>query len=187
MTMTLKLAVGALAMTTIAGTANSAVHVAGNSSAETCYTAAARQSDSRGDLRPCDFALREEALTHHDRIATHVNRGIIQFHRGRYDLALADFDRALEMDTEQPEAMLNKAIALMRRDERGEEALPYFTRALELGTEQPAVAHYGRGLAHHLTGDLTAAYMDILTATELAPEWEAPRNDLSNYIVEPNS
>ena len=187
MTMMLKLAAGALAVTTIAGAANSAVLVAGNSSAETCYTLAAREADNRGALRPCDFALREEPLTRHDRIATFVNRGIIQFHRGEYDLALADFDRALEMDSEQPEAMLNKAIALMRRDERGEEALSYFTRALELGTQSPAVAHYGRGLAHHLTGDLTSAYIDILTAAELAPEWEAPRNDLDNYIVEPNS
>ncbi|QLC24293.1 tetratricopeptide repeat protein [Parasphingopyxis algicola] len=186
MQMMLKLAASALAVTVMAGAANSAVLVSGNSSAESCYTAAARQSDSRGDLRPCDFALQEEALTHRDRIATYVNRGIIQFHRGQYNLALTDFDRALRMDPEQPEAMLNKAITLMRRDERGEEALPYFTRALDLGTEQPAVAHYGRGLAHHLNGDLTAAYNDILTATELAPEWDAPRNDLSNFIVEPN-
>lgn len=185
MKLMLTMSAGALAITT-AGAAHGAVQVAGNSSAETCYVAAARQSDSRIDLRPCDFALDREALTYQDRIATYVNRGIIQFHRGQYDLALADFDRALAMDAEQPEAMLNKAIALMRRDERGEEALPLFTRALELGTEQPAIAHYGRGLAHHLNGDLTEAYMDILTASELAPEWDAPRNDLSNYIVEPN-
>ncbi|MEO1169254.1 MAG: tetratricopeptide repeat protein [Pseudomonadota bacterium] len=181
----LKLAASALAIATVAGTGHASVQVAGNSSAEACYVAAERQSDSRIDLRPCDFALDREALTREDRIATFVNRGIIQFHRGQYNLALADFDRALSMDAEQPEAMLNKAIALMRRDERGEDALPLFTRALELGTEQPAVAHYGRGLAHHLNGDLTAAYMDILTATELAPEWDAPRDDLSNYIVEP--
>ena len=187
MTMMLKLATGALAITAMAGAANSAVLVAGNSSAETCYTLAAREANNRGALRPCDFALTEEALNRHDRIATYVNRGIIQFHRGEYDLALADFDRALEMNPEQPEAMLNKAIALMRRDERGDEALPYFTRALELGTERPAVAHYGRGLAHHLNGDLTSAYIDILTASELDPEWDAPRNDLSNYIVEPMS
>ncbi|WP_299327719.1 tetratricopeptide repeat protein [Parasphingopyxis sp.] len=185
MKLMLKLAASALAVTTVAGTAQGAVQVAGNSSAETCYVSAARQSDSRSDLQPCNFALDQEALTYRDRIATFVNRGIIQFHRGQYNLALADFDRALSMDAEQPEAMLNKAIALMRRDERGDEALPIFTRALELGTQRPAVAHYGRGLAHHLNGDLTAAYMDILTATELAPEWDAPRNDLSNYIVEP--
>lgn len=183
----LKLAAGALVLTTAAGAANSAVQVAGNSSAQACYTAAAQQSDSRSDLRPCDFALDVEMLNSYDRVATFVNRGIIHFHRGNYDRALVDFDRALGLDAENPEAMLNKAITLMRRDERGDQALPLFTRALDLGTDQPAVAHYGRGLAHQLTGDLTSAYMDILTAAELAPEWEAPRNDLTNFIVEPNS
>lgn len=187
MNIMLKIAASAVAITAIAGTANSSVQIVGNSSAAACYTAALRQADTRMALRPCNIALTRDSLSRQHRIATYVNRGIIQFHREQYDLALADFDRALAIDSEQPEAMLNKAIALMRRDERGEEALPYFTRALELGTEQPAVAHYGRGLAHHLTGDLTAAYIDILTATELAPEWDAPRDDLSNYIVEPNS
>lgn len=76
--MMLKLAASALAITAVSGTANSAVQVAGNSVAETCCAAAARQSASGIDLRPCDFALREEALTRHDRIATFVNRGIIR-------------------------------------------------------------------------------------------------------------
>lgn len=183
----LKLAAGALVLTTAAGAGNSAIQVAGNSAAQACYAAAAQRSDSRTDLRPCDFALDAEMLNSYDRVATFVNRGIIHFHRGNYDRALTDFDRALGLDAENPEAMLNKAITLMRRDERGDHALPLFTRALDLGTDQPAVAHYGRGLAHQLTGDLTSAYMDILTASELAPEWEAPRNDLSNFIVEPNS
>lgn len=182
-----KLSVTVLTMTTAASVASSAVQVTGNSSARACYAAAAHQSDSRSDLRPCDFALDAEGLNSFDRVATLVNRGIIHFHRGSYDRALNDFDRALGIDSENPEAMLNKAITLMRRDRRGDEALPIFTRALDLGTDQPAVAHYGRGLAHQLTGDLTSAYMDILTAAELAPEWDAPRNDLSNFIVEPNS
>lgn len=182
-----KLATSALVLMTATNAANSAVQVAGNSSAQTCYAAAALQSVSRSDLRPCNYALDIEMLNTYDRIATFVNRGIIHFHRGNYDRALVDFDRALGMDAENPEAMLNKAITLMRRDERGDQALPLFTRALDLGTDQPAVAHYGRGLAHQLTGDLTSAYMDILTASELAPEWDAPRNDLSNFIVEPNS
>lgn len=183
----LKITSAGLLATMAFSTANAAVMVSGNSSAQTCFAAAARQAHTATDLRPCDFAIDREALTFDDRVATYVNRGIIQFHRGSYDLALADFDRALALDEDQPEAMLNKAITLMRRDRRGEEALPLFTQALNLGTEQPAVAHYGRGLAHQLTGDLTAAYMDILTASELAPEWDAPRNDLGNFIVEPNS
>lgn len=183
----LKFASTALVALVATSAANSAIHVTGNSSAQICFASAAQQSTSRADLRPCNFALDREALTRDDRIATYVNRGIIYFHRAQYNLALADFDRALGMDAEQPEAMLNKAITLLRRDENGRSALPYFTRALDLGTDQPAVAHYGRGLAHQLTGDLNSAYIDILTASELAPDWEAPRNDLTNFIIEPNS
>jgi tetratricopeptide (TPR) repeat protein len=165
--------------------ANSGIMVAGNSSARICYAAAARQSDNRADLRPCDMALETEGLTTHDRVATLVNRGIIYFHRAEWGRALTDFDAALAIDDDQPEAMLNKALTLLRRDRSGEQAITYFTRALELGTENPAVAHYGRGLAHQLDGDLTDAYIDIRRASDLAPEWEAPRNDLSNFIVQP--
>jgi tetratricopeptide (TPR) repeat protein len=179
------LATTAFVAISAASAAHSAILVSGNSAARTCYVAAAQQANSSRSLAPCDRALEQGLLTHRDRLATHVNRGIIQFHRGQYDLALNDFDAALEMNADQPEALLNKAITLMRRDESGEEALPYFTRAIELGTDMPAVAHYGRGLAYHLIGDLTSAYGDIRMAAELDPEWDAPRNDLSNFIVEP--
>ncbi len=167
--------------------AQAAVHVTGNSSARLCYAAAAAQAMSLNDLRPCNLALEREALSAEDRVATLVNRGIIHFHRGSYNRAISDFDSALALDENQPEALLNKAITLMRRDESGEQALPFFNRALELGTQRPAIAYYGRGLAHHLNGDLTSAYIDIRRASELDPEWEAPREELDNYIVEPNS
>lgn len=86
-----------------ASVAHSAIHVTGNSSAQ--------QSHSRADLRPCNFALDREPLTRNDHIATFVNRGIIYFHREQYNLALAGFGRALDMDADQPEAMLNMATA----------------------------------------------------------------------------
>ncbi|MBC2777686.1 tetratricopeptide repeat protein [Parasphingopyxis marina] len=179
------IAAAAIATALAASAAQSGIMVAGNSSARICYAAAARQSDNRVDLRPCSLALDHDALTTRDRVATLVNRGIIYFHRADWDQALADFDAALAIDNNQPEAMLNKALTLLRRDRSGENAIPYFTRALELGTEAPAVAHYGRGLAHQLDGDLTDAYIDIRRASDLDPEWDAPRNDLSNFIVQP--
>ena len=66
-------------------------------------------------------------------VATHVNRGILRLRRGLVDEAVADFDRAIALDPEQPEAYLNKGAALIRRQNPAE-ALQLFTVALERNT-----------------------------------------------------
>ena len=58
----------------------------------------------------CNRALTEEALTPEDRVATYVNRGILHLSAGDVAEADADFDRALALDPDQPDAWLNKAI-----------------------------------------------------------------------------
>lgn len=163
------------------------ITVLGSSSARLCFLAADSSSlPSNQDLRRCDSALAEEAVAPRDIIATYVNRGILRLRRGDPDGAMRDFDEALRRDPGEAEAYLNRGSALLRR-ERTEEAVAMYSQAIQHNTRRPALAHYGRAMAYELLGNARAAYGDYRRASELAPEWAAPREDLLRFRVVPAS
>ncbi|MBC7986926.1 MAG: tetratricopeptide repeat protein [Sphingomonadaceae bacterium] len=182
-----KIAITAAAATALlgAGAASAAVTVIGGSAARSCYESAERENASDSALRTCNTALEPGVSLGHERVASFVNRGILYFYRGQYDRAIEDFDTAIALDPQEPEAFLNKGVALMRRDNSGQQALPLFSMAIEMGTEEEALAYYARGVANELNGDLTAAYYDIQRASQIAPEWDVPSRDLARFIVRP--
>jgi tetratricopeptide (TPR) repeat protein len=174
----------ALAATSLTATAASAaVTVFGSSTARVCYEAALYERSGPADIRNCDNALNDALLSGRDRVATYVNRGILYVQNGDFDRAIADYDRAIAMDANEPEAYLNKALALFRYDREDRSIIPLLTMAIERGTREPAIAYYSRGVAHEIAGDISAAYFDIRRATELAPEWEAPARDITRFRV----
>ena len=118
----------------------------------------------------------------YESVATHVNRGILRLRRGLIDEAISDFDAAMALDPNQPEAYLNKGAALMQR-QNASEAAQLFTVALEHNTQRPAVAHYGRAMANEELGNVREAYHDYQMASQLAPDWAAPRADLQRFRV----
>jgi tetratricopeptide (TPR) repeat protein len=166
-----------------ASAAPASVTVIGNSNARLCYEAADSPLVPRvTDVQICDEALMRDALARFETVATHVNRGILKLRLGRTDEAIADFDRAIVVDPDQPEAYLNKGAALIRLN-NAREALPLFTVALERRTSRPEIAHYGRGVAYEALGNLAAAYRDYRRASELKPDWEEPRAELARFRV----
>lgn len=179
-----KLAILAGSMLAVAAPASAAVLVLGQSRAASCYEAAEREVPTRNNIDVCRAALAEDPLTARERVATHVNLGILHFFNRDYDTALERFDHALMLDPDEPEAVLNKAITYLRRDESGSRAVPLFSQAIDMGTREPALAYFGRGLAHEMNGDLTAAYMDIQRASQIAPDWSIPEQNLARFIVE---
>jgi tetratricopeptide (TPR) repeat protein len=159
------------------------VTVIGSSSARLCYQAAdSPLQPTFQDLRHCDRAFDETSLTLYDTVATHVNRGILRLRHNRVEEALTDFDRAIELDPEQPEAYLNKGALMIRLNDPGR-ALPLFTMALEHETSRPALAYYGRAVANEALGNVREAYSDYRRASELAPEWEEPRVELRRFRI----
>lgn len=172
-----------LGIVVASGGAIAATTVIGGGLARSCYEAARDDRASQANLVICDRALTEEALTLRDRVATHVNRGILRMHLRNIDGAIADYDRALALDPEEPEAYLNKAVAVMTRDNRSREAIALFGAAIEHDTRRPELAYFGRAIANEQAGDVKAAYLDYKRAAAVAPEWDDPVRELARFTV----
>ena len=163
--------------------ASASVMVLGNTDARMCFVAAdSPMLPAARDIRRCDDALNRESLSAYETVATHVNRGILRLRRGNIDAAISDFDRAIALDPNQPEAYLNKGAALLRR-ENAVDAAGLFTIALERNTTRPALAHYGRAIANETLGNVGAAYRDYTAASRLDPQWREPRLELARFRV----
>ncbi|MDB5691480.1 MAG: tetratricopeptide repeat protein [Alphaproteobacteria bacterium] len=174
----------AAALAASAVPAVAAVTVLGSTSARLCFEAAdARLTPSRESINRCDQALREDNLSDYDSVATYVNRGILRLRMGSYDIAIADFDTALGRDPDQPEAYLNKGIALLRKPDGWAQAVPLFDTALAKRTRRPALAYYGRGVANELGGHVKEAYLDYREASRIEPRWRDPQVELTRFTV----
>ena len=154
----------------------------GNSTARDCYEAAIARSADRNSFSHCNLALDQEALTTQDRAATLVNRGVLYLRGHQYRSAGRDFDAALRADANNAEAWLNLAIASLQQGGAGD-TLPMIEKSLALNTARPALAYYSRSIAHERTGNVRAAYNDLRRAQDLAPDWNAPTEDLKRYQV----
>lgn len=163
--------------------AQASVVVVGDSLAVSCYRSAeARIADAR-TIRECDDAF-TQAMTPDDRVATHVNRGILRLIQNEFAGADADFAAAMALDPSEPEAWLNRGILRIKQG-RSHEALQPIDRSLQLQTRRPALAYYARGLAHEDQGDIRSAYRDLKQAQSLAPSWQEVSQELARYQVRP--
>ncbi len=172
------------AVAALAVPAGASVLVVGSTSARLCYQAAdARGIPSLTTMAYCDEAIEREALSGYDRTATHVNRGILRLRRGSVDDAIADFDAAIAEDPNEPEAYLNKGMALLRLPNGWEAAVPLFNTAIEKRTRRPAIAYYGRAVAYEMGGQIKEAYYDYRQASVIEPKWRDPRVELARFTV----
>ncbi len=168
----------------VATPAVGAVSVIGNSAARSCYLAAeSRGAPSLDVLRFCNDALRQEALSRDELVATLVNRGILKARLGNVEDAITDYDAALSRDPDEAEAYLNKGFALLNLSQSGLEAKPLFDTALAKKTRRPELAYYGRGVAHEMTGEVRAAYQDYQEASRIDPKWRQPKVELARFRV----
>jgi tetratricopeptide (TPR) repeat protein len=165
------------------GTASAIPVSIGNPLVNACYESAVVERSDGMALSQCTQALRREATTSGDaRVATLVNRGILQMLRDDSAGALRDFNAALALDPAQPEAWLGKAVESWKAG-NDRDAVSFANRALRLRTEKPELAYYTRGLANERLGNVNAAYADLKRAHALAPQWAEPTMQLSRYRV----
>lgn len=177
------LAVSAISACLMSAPASAGVVVLGTSPARGCYESAAAEMGSHEALRGCDAAFASGMLNHYEVVATHVNRGIVRLFSENIEGAIADFDKAIELDPTEAEGYLNKGAALLKQGGREAEAIALFTRALDQRTNRPELAYFGRAIAHETSGNVREAYGDYQSAQAAAPRWEEPARELSRFQV----
>lgn len=167
------------------GTASS-ITLYGTSTGRLCFEAALMRRPGSESLDICNTAL-SELMSQHDTVATYVNRGIVKMLGGDRAGAIEDYDRAIALDPDQADAYLNKGMAILPSDKDGAASVALFTMALDKGTQRQAIAHYGRGIANELAGNVRAAYDDYVQASTLEPNWEDPKTELTRFKVVPRA
>ncbi len=156
--------------------------IGSNSIAQECYrasTAAALSGfASRSDVEVCSKAVAHGNLKRRDLIATYVNRGVINTALQDFRAAAKDYNRAIGMDDEVPEAYVNRG-NLWFMAERYQEAIADYDQALKFGFSQPYVALLNRGMVREIIGELDAAKADYLAALEKREGWEVAKQKLA--------
>ena len=177
------------------GVAYAAIMVLGGGLAQQCYEAArdavtAPQqtvplTGSRVGLSPvvvCTLALKSETLGARARAGTFNNRGVLLFVEESFEGALNSFDIAVGIDSSIAEAHVNRGASLVALH-RWADGVAALDVGLELQPSEAEKAFYNRAIAHDELGNVRAAYFDYLKASELKPDWEAPRLQLTRFTV----
>jgi tetratricopeptide (TPR) repeat protein len=134
--------------------------------------AAAREADRKGDLDEAlslfSRAIGSNGLEGDELASALADRGIIYRLKGRHDLAIADYTRAISLKADFAEAYSNRGLAYAK-SERYEAAIIDFTRSIEL---QPgnAMTYLKRGNAYFDKGDPDQAIADWSRAIALQPD-----------------
>lgn len=131
----------------------------------------------------CSRALAGEALNQHDRAGTFVNRGAMEIHNQEFEPADRDFREAMMIMPSMGEAHIGEGAYLVSQ-QRFPEAEAEISRGLTMNPEEPEKGYYFRALARWGQNDFKGAYFDFMKASELKPNWELPRRELTNFHVQ---
>ena len=155
--------------------AQMSVTTIGATDAAACYQNA--QSHFSTSTNPCDAAIRDGNTTTRDRMKTYVNRGIIYNRNGDLNAAIDDFNAALGIDSDQPEALVNRGNSWFLAG-LYDDALTDYHRSLDAGLTKPWMAWYNIGLAHDAKNQPQEARAAYETALELSPNFYKAQSKL---------
>ena len=68
-------------------------------------------------------------------------------------------------------------------EHRYSDGLADLNKGISLGVEEPEKAYYNRALAYEGLDDVKSAYFDYQKALEIAPNWAAPKQELTRFHV----
>jgi tetratricopeptide (TPR) repeat protein len=162
--------------------ARAAVTVFGGDHAQACYQAARNSLAGESYLDECNQAISFELLPTKDLAGTYVNRGAVYMTMQAWSEAEADFNHALELHPNFGEALVNLG-AVEIGEHRNQEGVDTISRGLTLGSMEPEKAYFNRAIGYEALGDDKHAYYDYLKASQLAPNWVQPRQELVRFTV----
>jgi tetratricopeptide (TPR) repeat protein len=154
-----------------------AVTTFGTPAAQVCVDRLTQGDTSDLVVEACSRAISEE-VSPATRIGLYVNRGVLRMRRGEPEMALVDFDAAIDLDRRSGEAYQNRGAALIAMGQHGP-AIAALTEALGLGVREPQKAYLNRGIAREALGDERGALEDFTTALDIEPGWTAANEELA--------
>jgi tetratricopeptide (TPR) repeat protein len=175
----------AIALTTLLltlGTAQADTQVVtGNPEANDCYRSTMLPfAAPETSIASCNIALNTRRITRRERASILVNRGIHYNHMGEYAAALEDFEKALELISNFPEAYINRGNAYFYTGQV-ERAIADYDRAIKRRSSKRHTAYFNRGLANESRKKHDAAFADFVRAKELKPDWVLAAGRVEHY------
>ena len=133
-------------------------------------------------LQVCTLAINNYDLVGHDLAGTYNNRGVLYFMDQKFAEAVADFEKARSLDPEIAEVHVNHGASMVAL-KRWAEGVASLTKGIELQPVEAEKAYYNRAIANEELGHAKEAYLDYLKASELKPDWEQPKMQLTRFTV----
>ena len=130
----------------------------------------------------CTQAIDQRDQPNSMQAVSFLNRGVLYATRGEWQLAVADYNSALELQPTLVEAFIDRGCAYAAQ-KQSTQAAADFTQALTLAPNRPATVYFDRALAREDSGDLKGAYLDYRKAAQLDPSWEQPKQQLARFTV----
>jgi tetratricopeptide (TPR) repeat protein len=154
----------------------------GGKDAQECYEAARVGRSDDVAIGVCTVALQRPDLTDYDRGGTLINRGVMRLRRMDYAPAQADLDAGVALNPTAGEGWLDRG-AVYIAQKRWRVGIVFVNRAISLGVIEPEKAYYDRARAEEELDDAKAAYFDYQKASELKPDWDLPKTELTRFTV----
>ncbi len=159
--------------------------VIGDGGAASCYYSVKHGDPGRATtIKTCKEALQDPNLSRKDEAATHVNLGILLMRTKNYVAARGQYEKALAMRSDLPEAHINYAANLIYLGDFTQ-AVKSATTSIELGTKKMPEALFNRAMAYDNLKNYDLAYADLKKALKLRPHWQPALSAIANYEVVP--
>ncbi len=168
-------------------TASAQSLVVGDGGAQECYYSVKHGDPGRAStIKNCKKALRDPNLSMKDEAATHVNLGILLMRTKNFEAARDQYEKALAMRSDLPEAHINYAANLIYLGDYSQ-AVKSATTSIELGTKKMPEALFNRAMAYDNLKQYNEAYADLKKALNLRPNWKPALSAIANYEVAPQT
>ncbi|MDD5038913.1 MAG: tetratricopeptide repeat protein [Dehalococcoidales bacterium] len=108
----------------------------------------------------------------------YYNQGVALKDKGKYDEAIASYNKAIEIDPNYTNAFISRGYAYLKT-EQYEHAITDYTKAIRLDPKS-AVAYNGRGAAYLYTKRYNSAALDFTRAFEIDPNFTQANKNLAD-------
>lgn len=152
--------------------------VLGSTDAMMCYEQS-KASVSIDSLVHCNNALLKGRLSKHDLAATYSNRGLIYSKLSKFEKALKDHNKAIELRPELAPAYVNRGNTFYRL-KSFEDAIEDYEKAIVLGGGPVHIALYNKGMVYLKIRNKREAEAAFRKALEIYPESKMIRSRLES-------